>query len=99
MTAILLALGGSVGYGVSGFLASRVAKRVAPVLLVRYSQLLQSVVLLVVVVAVDQPYSAAALGWARPPGWSGWSGWSPTTRRWPPARPRSSPPSPPAGPC
>src|SRR5215207_2289233 len=33
MTAILLALGSSVGYGVSDFLASRVTKRVAPVLL------------------------------------------------------------------
>src|SRR5215211_8538077 len=62
MTAILLALGSSLGYGVSDFLASRVAKRVAPVLLVLYSQALQSVVLLVVVVAVRQPYSAAGLG-------------------------------------
>jgi hypothetical protein len=34
MTAILLALGSSVGYGVSDFLASRVARRVALVLLV-----------------------------------------------------------------
>jgi hypothetical protein len=68
MTAILLALGSSVGYGVSDFLAGRVAKRVAPVLLVLYSQLLQSVVLLVVVVAVDQPYSAAALGWGTAAG-------------------------------
>jgi drug/metabolite transporter (DMT)-like permease len=40
MTAILLALGSSVGYGVSDFLASRVAKRVPPVLLVLYSQAL-----------------------------------------------------------
>ena len=31
MTAILLALGSSVGYGVSDFLASRVARRVPPV--------------------------------------------------------------------
>jgi hypothetical protein len=38
MTAILLALGSSVGYGVSDFLASRVARRVAPVLLVLYSR-------------------------------------------------------------
>jgi hypothetical protein len=68
MTAILLALGSSVGYGVSDFLASRVAKRVAPVLLDLYSQLLQSVVLLVVVVAVDQPDSAAALGWGTAAG-------------------------------
>jgi drug/metabolite transporter (DMT)-like permease len=63
MTAILLALGSSVGYGVSDFLASRVTKRVAPVLLVLYSQALQSVVLLVVVMAVSQPYSGAALAW------------------------------------
>ena len=42
MTAILLALGSSVGYGVSDFLASRVARRVPPVLLVLYSQTLQS---------------------------------------------------------
>src|SRR5512132_988869 len=61
MVAILLALGSSVGYGVSDFLASRVAKRVAPVLLVFYSQALQSVVLLVAVVAVRQPYSGAVL--------------------------------------
>ena len=52
MTAILLALGSSVGYGVSDFLASRVARRVPPVLLVLYSQALQSVVLLVVVLIV-----------------------------------------------
>jgi drug/metabolite transporter (DMT)-like permease len=63
MTAILLALGSSIGYGVSDFLASRVAKRVPPVLLVLYSQVLQSVVLLVVVVAVSQPYSAGGLAW------------------------------------
>ena len=63
MTAILLALGSSVGYGVSDFLASRVARRVPPVLLVLYSQALQSVVLLVVVVAVRQPYSPGGLAW------------------------------------
>jgi drug/metabolite transporter (DMT)-like permease len=63
MTAILLALGTSVGYGVSDFLASRVARRVAPVLLVLYSQALQSVVLLLVVLVASQPYSAAGLAW------------------------------------
>ena len=63
MSAILLALGSSVGYGVSDFLASRVARRVPPVLLVLYSQALQSVVLLVVVVAVRQPYSPGGLAW------------------------------------
>ena len=74
MTAILLALGSSVGYGVSDFLASRVAKRVPPVLLVLYSQALQSVVLLVVVVVVSQPYSAAGLAWGTAAGAVGAAG-------------------------
>jgi drug/metabolite transporter (DMT)-like permease len=74
MTAILLALGSSVGYGVSDFLASRVARRVPPVLLVLYSQALQSVVLLVVVVAVRQPYSAGALAWGTASGAIGAAG-------------------------
>jgi drug/metabolite transporter (DMT)-like permease len=74
MTAILLALGSSVGYGVSDFLASRVAKRVAPVLLVLYSQALQSVVLLVVVVAVSQPYSRGGLAWGTVAGAIGAAG-------------------------
>ena len=74
MTAILLALGSSVGYGVSDFLASRVAKRVPPVLLVLYSQALQSVVLLVVVVAVSQPYSQAGLAWGTAAGAVGAAG-------------------------
>jgi drug/metabolite transporter (DMT)-like permease len=68
MTAILLALGSSLGYGVSDFLASRVARRVAPVLLVLYSQTLQSVVLLAVVVAVSQPFSAGGLAWGAAAG-------------------------------
>jgi drug/metabolite transporter (DMT)-like permease len=68
MTAILLALGSSVGYGVSDFLASRVARRVPPVLLVLYSQTLQSVVLLAVVVAVHQPYSPPGLAWGTAAG-------------------------------
>jgi drug/metabolite transporter (DMT)-like permease len=68
MTAILLALGSSVGYGVSDFLASRVARRVAPVLLVFYSQALQSVVLLVIVLVASQPYSAAGLAWGTAAG-------------------------------
>ena len=93
MTAILLALGSSVGYGVSDFLASRVARRVPPVLLVLYSQTLQSVVLLAVVVAVHQPYRPSASSWAPcPPPWSaplprGAGAWASTTRpccgRWP----------------
>jgi drug/metabolite transporter (DMT)-like permease len=74
MTAILLALASSVGYGVSDFLASRVAKRVAPVLLVLYSQVLQSVVLLVAVVVFRQPYNAAALGWGTAAGVIGAAG-------------------------
>ena len=74
MTAILLALGSSVGYGVSDFLASRVAKRVAPVLLVLYSQALQSVVLLVVVLVVSQPYSGAGLAWGTAAGAVGAAG-------------------------
>jgi len=74
MTAILLALGSSVGYGVSDFLASRMARRVAPVLLVLYSQALQSVVLLAVVVAVRQPYSAGGLGWGAVAGAVGAAG-------------------------
>jgi drug/metabolite transporter (DMT)-like permease len=74
MTAILLALGSSLGYGVSDFLASRVARRVAPVLLVLYSQALQCVVLLMVVVAVRQPYSGAGLGWGAVAGAVGAAG-------------------------
>src|SRR4030095_6131513 len=74
MTAILLALGSSVGYGVSDFLASRVTKRVAPVLLVLYSQTLQSVVLLVVVLAVSQPFSGAGLAWGTAAGAVGAAG-------------------------
>jgi drug/metabolite transporter (DMT)-like permease len=74
MTAILLALGSSVGYGVSDFLASRVARHVPPVLLVLYSQALQSVVLLVVVLAVSQPYSASGLGWGTAAGAVGAAG-------------------------
>jgi drug/metabolite transporter (DMT)-like permease len=74
MTAILLALGSSVGYGVSDFLASRVARRVAPVLLVLYSQALQSVVLLVVVLVVSQPYSGAGLAWGTAAGAVGAAG-------------------------
>src|SRR5918995_1796715 len=74
MTAILLAIGSSVGYGVSDFLASRVAKRVAPVLLVLYSQALQSVALLVVVMVVSQPYSGAGLAWGTAAGAVGAAG-------------------------
>jgi hypothetical protein len=41
---------------------------VAPVLLVLYSQALQSVVLLVVVLVASQPYSAAGLAWGTAAG-------------------------------
>jgi len=74
MTAILLALGSSVGFGVSDFLASRVTKRVAPVLLVLYSQTLQGIVLLVVVLAVSQPFSGAGLAWGTAAGAVGAAG-------------------------
>ena len=74
MSAILLALGSSVGYGVSDFLASRVARRVPPVLLVLYSQALQSVVLLVVVVAVRQSYNPGGLAWGTVSGAIGAAG-------------------------
>ena len=49
-------------------------KRVAPVLLVLYSQALQSVVLLVVVMAVSQPYSGAGLAWGTAAGAVGAAG-------------------------
>jgi len=51
-----------------------VTKRVAPVLLVLYSQALQSVVLLVVVMAVSQPYSGAGLAWGTAAGAVGAAG-------------------------
>ena len=71
----------------------------APVLLVLYSQTLQGVVLLLVVLAVSQPFSGPGWPGGQRRGRSGRPGWSPTTRPWPPARPRSSPPWPRAGPC
>ena len=49
-------------------------KRVAPVLLVLYSQALQSVVLRVVVMAVSQPYSGAGLAWGTAAGAVGAAG-------------------------
>jgi drug/metabolite transporter (DMT)-like permease len=63
MTALLLALASSTSYGASDFLAARVAKRLAPVLLVLYSQAAQGFVLLVIVLAVRQPVSTAGLAW------------------------------------
>ena len=73
MTAILLALGSSVGYGVSDFLASRWRSE-CPRCPGLSSQALQSVVLLVVVVVVRQPYSAAALAWGTAAGAVGAAG-------------------------
>jgi hypothetical protein len=63
MIALLLALASSASYGASDFLASRVAKRLAPVLLVLYSQAAQGFVLLVIVLALRQPVPATGLGW------------------------------------
>jgi drug/metabolite transporter (DMT)-like permease len=66
MTALLLALASSFSYGASDFLASRVAKRLTPVLLVLYSQAAQGLVLLTVVLAVRQPLAELGLAWGRP---------------------------------
>jgi drug/metabolite transporter (DMT)-like permease len=97
MTAILLALGSSVGYGVSDFLASRVARRVPPVLLVLYGQALQSVVLLVV--AVRQPYSAGALAWGTASGAIGAAGLVAYYQALATGQTAIVAPWPPAGPC
>jgi drug/metabolite transporter (DMT)-like permease len=63
VTALLLALFTSMSYGSSDFLASRVTKRLSPVLLVLYSQAAQALVLLVVVLAVRQPPAWAGFAW------------------------------------
>jgi drug/metabolite transporter (DMT)-like permease len=68
MTALLLALGSSVSYGASDFLASRVGKRLSPVLLVLYSQAAQGLVLLIVVLAVGQPLASVGLAWGTAAG-------------------------------
>jgi drug/metabolite transporter (DMT)-like permease len=68
MTALLLALASSASYGASDFLASRVTKRFAPVLLVLYSQAAQGLVLLVVVLAVRQPFAPVGLAWGATAG-------------------------------
>jgi drug/metabolite transporter (DMT)-like permease len=68
MTALLLALASSASYGASDFLASRVTKRFAPVLLVLYSQAAQGLVLLVVVLAVRQPFAPVGLAWGAAAG-------------------------------
>jgi drug/metabolite transporter (DMT)-like permease len=63
MTALLLALASSATYGASDFLASRVTKRLSPVLLVLYSQAAQGLVLLVIVLAMGQPLALAGFAW------------------------------------
>jgi uncharacterized membrane protein len=69
MTALLLALASSFSYGASDFLASRVvAERLAPVLLVLYSQAAQGLVLLAVVLAVRQPLAELGLAWGAAAG-------------------------------
>jgi drug/metabolite transporter (DMT)-like permease len=68
VTALLLALASSASYGASDFLASRVTKRLSPVLLVLYSQAAQGLVLLVIVLAVRQPFAAAGLAWGSTAG-------------------------------
>jgi drug/metabolite transporter (DMT)-like permease len=68
VTALLLALASSASYGAGDFLASRVTKRLSPVLLVLYSQAAQGLVLLVIVLAVRQPFAAAGLAWGSAAG-------------------------------
>jgi drug/metabolite transporter (DMT)-like permease len=68
MTPLLLALASSFSYGASDFLASRVAKPLAPVLLVLYSQAAQGLVLLAVVLAVRQPLAELGLAWGAAAG-------------------------------
>jgi drug/metabolite transporter (DMT)-like permease len=68
VTALLLALASSASYGASDFLASRVTKRLSPVLLVLYSQAAQGLVLLVLVLAVRQPFAPVGLSWGAAAG-------------------------------
>jgi drug/metabolite transporter (DMT)-like permease len=68
MMALLLALTSSASYGTSDFLASRVTKRLSPVLLVLYSQATQGLVLLVIVLAVRQAFAAVGLAWGAAAG-------------------------------
>jgi drug/metabolite transporter (DMT)-like permease len=68
VTALLLALASSASYGASDFLASRVTERLSPVLLVLYSQAVQGLVLLVVVLAIGQPFAALGLAWGSAAG-------------------------------
>jgi drug/metabolite transporter (DMT)-like permease len=68
VTALLLALISSVSYGTSDFLASRVTRRLSPVLLVLYSQAAQGLVLLGIVLAVRQSFAALGLAWGTAAG-------------------------------
>jgi drug/metabolite transporter (DMT)-like permease len=79
VTALLLALASSVSYGTSDFLASRVTKRLSPVLLVFYSQAAQGLALLRIVLALRQTFSAVGLAWGAAAGALIASGWLPIT--------------------
>jgi uncharacterized membrane protein len=68
VTALLLALASSASYGTSDFIASRATKRLSPVLLVLYSQAAQAVVLLVMVLALRQPFAPVGLSWGAAAG-------------------------------
>jgi drug/metabolite transporter (DMT)-like permease len=88
VTALLLALVSSASYGASDFLASRVTKRLSPVLLVLYSQAAQGLVLLVLVLAVRQPFAPVGLSWGAAAGALIAIALLGTTRPWPLARPQ-----------
>ena len=62
MTALLLAVTASVGYGASDFLAGRAAQRLDPTAVVLVSEGAQALVVLAF--ALGQPFSGAAFGWA-----------------------------------
>jgi drug/metabolite transporter (DMT)-like permease len=68
VTALLLALASSASYGASDFLASRVTKRLSPVLLVLYSQAAQGLVLLAIVLVLQQPLATVGLAWGAAAG-------------------------------
>lgn len=61
--AIALSLAASAGYGLSDFLAGRVARQVPVVLLALWSQMASGSVLLLLVLVLGQPLGVVALGW------------------------------------
>lgn len=63
MLPILLALTTSIGYGTGDFLAGRLARRLAPVIIVLYIQLLQSVIVLALAWFTHQPLAWDAFAW------------------------------------